>query len=121
MWRNSDLDAKLFAQRMAEERQRIGAIKIPIELDATSTVQLISQLQLALRHPDNTGPGSDLAKVLLRSLTRVLSEMGYEAHAELAAMGDPMTPRCAHCGVPLNGLQEAAAHECKARSAVVTQ
>lgn len=52
---------------------------IPVEISQDAAMVLISQLQLALRHPQNTGPSRDQARAFIEGL-----------RSRIAAPGDPL-------------------------------
>ncbi len=59
-----------------------------LNLDLGSTLILISQLQLALRHPSNIGSSSEIARKLVDGLIQRIEDDGLPGFAELARMGD---------------------------------
>lgn len=63
-----------------------------LALDLTSTLAIVGQLQLALRHPGNTGPGAQIARNTANFLIGGLAGAGLVAIAELARLGD--NPEC---------------------------
>jgi hypothetical protein len=98
---------------MAEELHRLGAIRIPLVLDPTAAVQLVAQLQLARRHPENIGSASELANEIIEKITEFLRATGFVAHAHLADLGAVAPPVCGVCGAKLGPtLEDVAAHRC---------
>ena len=49
---------------------------IPVEITAEAAMVLISQLQLALRHPQNQGEGSRHARLFIQGLRRRIAKPG---------------------------------------------
>ncbi len=78
------------ARRCNEERVRSNLLrlKLPFELDVLSAITLIGNLQLALRHPANTGPNTRIVRFFIDETIRRMREAGLTAHAELARLGD---------------------------------
>jgi hypothetical protein len=74
--------------RALEEQERAGDWKIQFELDLTSLMSLCGNLQLALRHPLNSGPGAQIARRLIDDVRAGLLRCGFTAHAELIGLGD---------------------------------
>jgi len=60
---------------------------LPVYFDAPNLLVIISQLQLAQRHPGNRGPGAAQALQIIHGMIGLLRERGYAAHAELAELG----------------------------------
>lgn len=77
-------------RRCDEERVRSDAarFKLPVELDLHSALCVIGNLQLALRHPANSGPSAEVARTAIDGMIRRMREAGLTAHAELARLGD---------------------------------
>jgi hypothetical protein len=63
----------------AAEKMREWERSIVLELDITRAVGLIGQLQLAFRHPQNTGP----TRVELENTVRELIEKMDPSHGDL--------------------------------------
>lgn len=62
---------------------------VAVEMSKVEAFMLLGQLQLALRHPHNRGPSSDVARGVARSIQEALSR-GDPVLARLAEMGwDP--------------------------------
>jgi hypothetical protein len=89
---------------------------IPVTLTPQAAICLIGQLQLALRHPGNTGAAAHVGRKMIEGLLARLREGGFPAHAELAEMGnevEPMCAHCGHCGAPIRNAEEAREHVCR--------
>lgn len=80
--------AELERRFLDEVKDLGGDIQLPLFLDLQSAVCLLSQLQLALRHPGNKGVGRTVARRAIDGIMARLRECGYEATAELCALGD---------------------------------
>ena len=65
--------------------QRIG----PVEIDVTTAICLIAQLQLATRHPENIGPSRQVAEAFARVLQQQVVEVAPEAAAILEMGWNP--------------------------------
>ena len=61
---------------------------LPVHLDVLSALSIIGTLQLALRHPANTGAAAAVARSTIDGLIAMLTEYGFTATAELARLGD---------------------------------
>lgn len=59
-----------------------------ISLDAVAALQLIGELQLALRHPRNDTHAAHFARTTIDGLISMLTASGYEHVAALAKLGD---------------------------------
>jgi hypothetical protein len=123
MRRNPDLSPEVLAGMMAEELHRLGAIKIPVFLDPTSAVQLVAQLQLAQRHPENAGVSSELGTQIIAKVTEFLRASGFVAHAYLADLGNVLSePVCARCGAAIGSSRAALAeHRCERKPLVLVR
>lgn len=75
-------------RRCNAERERLGDIALPIELDLGATLALIGNLQLALRQPGNRGRSAKLARWFIDGIIARLRKGGYTAAAEMAERGD---------------------------------
>ena len=77
---------------MREERERLGGELFPVFafvlLDLDSALCLVGNLQLALRHPGNTGLSAKTARETIDGIIERAREAGYSAHAELMKLGD---------------------------------
>lgn len=51
-------------------RKVSGPVKI--ELSSTACLMIAAQIQLALRHPDNTGPGAEISRAFVVDLIQKL-------------------------------------------------
>lgn len=59
---------------LADMRRRAAAGPVTLEIDVGAAVGLIGQLQLALRHPANTGPTAKEAERFVRKLIDVIAD-----------------------------------------------
>jgi hypothetical protein len=82
-----------FLRRVAKERltSHGEAFFLPIHLDLTSAVELVGNLQLALRHPENRGHAAQMARQMIDGIIQKVKEAGFDAHAELMLLGDDPT------------------------------
>jgi hypothetical protein len=63
---------------------------MPVQLDSTCATSICSCLQLALRHPANTGQTADIARQFIEGIRYKFMELGMPAHAKLIEAGmDP--------------------------------
>lgn len=82
-------EQECLVQRIREERERLGdEFQLPVLLDLDSALCLVGNLQLALRHPENTGPSAAVARRAIDGIIERAREAGYSAHAELMKLGD---------------------------------
>lgn len=56
---------------------------LTLELDLTGTLALIGNLQLALRHPENTGPTSKITRNLVGTLAKIVQEKRPDLDARI--------------------------------------
>ena len=66
----------------------MGDVTIRIDFDVGSLIGLIGQLQLALRHPGNTGPTGNLTRGLVAKLIEHIRRKGFPRCAEIAELGN---------------------------------
>jgi len=59
---------------------------LQLELTALEAMTLLSQMQLALRHPANRGPSADLVRKIAQVLEQFLAKLG-PATAEICRRG----------------------------------
>ena len=57
-----------------------GQPPIHLEIDVQTALLVIGNLQLALRHPDNTGDGSRAIRAFARDLQERIAPVGSEIH-----------------------------------------
>jgi hypothetical protein len=74
--------------RCAIEAEDLDDFTVPLHLDLNSALALVGNLQLALRHPDNTGSAAAVARQIIDGLIARMTASGLEANAELARLGD---------------------------------
>ncbi len=82
----NDLDVKGRAHRLAAEMRALP--DLTLELDGCAAFAVLSQLQLAFRHPDNHGSARRLAEGVAREIEAALAAAGPEA-ARVCAAGWP--------------------------------
>lgn len=83
---DNDVDLARIAQVLAD------APDVTITMQPMAAITVIGQLQLALRHPENVGPGADLTRLVIIALRRGLPEeaqplvsAGDSNHGEVCA------------------------------------
>jgi len=76
-------------QEAAAELHRIDPnLELPVILDIHTACCLIGNLQLALRHPANTGPSREVTRQFIDGIIREIERHGYLKVAELLRLGD---------------------------------
>lgn len=60
---------------------------LPVYMDLTNILAVVGNLQLALRHPSNTGPSSELVRKTLDLIISRVEEDGFPVHAEAMRLG----------------------------------
>lgn len=61
---------------------------LPIHLDLHSLMCVVGALQLALRHPANTGPSSKVVRELIDGIIERVEHAGYVVTAQILRLGD---------------------------------
>lgn len=61
---------------------------LPLHLDLHTAMCLVGALQLALRHPRNIGPASQIVRNIADSIIDRLAVDGLQATAEMLRLGD---------------------------------
>jgi hypothetical protein len=85
----TQLEEKQLIVDAAHEQKRAGDWKIQFSLDLNTTLALIGNLQLALRHPANqSGTSYEVARDLIDDIHTGLKERGFHAHARMIEFGD---------------------------------
>ena len=84
--------------RLEQEQAQLRDFKLSVHMDLISLLCLVGSLQLALRHPANTGPCATILRGAIKQITERLTEEGYPANAELMlgskpAHDDPAKPQ----------------------------
>jgi len=89
----SDMEAVVLSEteRLVREDWRF-----PFELDATGVLCLVAQLQLATRHPRNTGTSADWARGFVAGLVRQVEEISPSLAESLRLGDDPQYDRPFH-------------------------
>lgn len=72
---------------MAEQKRRPDFV-LPIEIDVGMVMALIGNIQLALRHPANTGASATSAKAIVAMFIQRLKEENFTCTAAIAELGD---------------------------------
>jgi len=93
--------SELFSQVMRE--CKLGNdYELPVLLNLTAAVVVVGSLQLALRHPANTGSSSRVVRSVIDKIIARLTDDGFPGFAMLAKLGDdPQSD-----GMDLSGLGE---------------
>jgi len=73
-------------RRFGEELEALKHVPFTLQTDAITAWSLMSQIQLALRHPKNIGPTADLARKTAQRIIDTLAPPGT-ALREVAEMG----------------------------------
>jgi hypothetical protein len=79
---------KLFRRCAKEFEVRGQPPLFQVHLEFTAALALIGNLQLALRHPANTGPSSEVARTFIDGLIDRIRDAGFPANAEMLRLGD---------------------------------
>jgi hypothetical protein len=82
-------DEYLFRRMMGELACAIQPV-VQVDLEPKEALAIIGNLQLALRHPANTGPSATYARAMIAGMIQRLIDFGFPACAEVARQGvDP--------------------------------
>ena len=82
-------DEKLeLIERAGEEARALPDFVLPVHFDLTAALAIIGNLQLALRHPANIGPSSQLLRRVIDGMIERIEKSGLPANAEIARLGD---------------------------------
>ena len=65
-----------------------GSFILPVHMDLHVIMCVVGALQLALRHPANTGPSSLVVREMIDGIISRVEEAGYVATAEMMRLGD---------------------------------
>src|ERR1700722_18839410 len=74
-------------RRMEQEAIELPEFDMMLNLDLTATLGLVGNLQIAFRHPGNTGPSAQMMRDLVRHIIEGMRERGYVATAEACMLG----------------------------------
>jgi hypothetical protein len=76
--------------RMVEEAEagKSEGVRLTVILAPESAIAVIASLQLALRHPGNSGTTARVARGLIGELIEQLRHAGLDAFADVAEMGN---------------------------------
>jgi hypothetical protein len=72
---------------MIDGFDRIGSDPVILEMDVTTAIILVSQVQLATRHPKNIGPARKKAESIMRDMCEMLGNK-YADYPELKELLD---------------------------------
>lgn len=61
---------------------------IPLEIDVNTALILVAHIQLALRHPRNTGPSAGEARHIVEAIRSHFQKLNLPAHVELIDLGN---------------------------------
>jgi hypothetical protein len=88
----SDSERRAYQERLLQsveaERERWPNWQLPLLLERDAALLLAGQLQLALRHPKNTGFAAEATRQLIDAIIALFRAKGLHAHAEFAILGD---------------------------------
>jgi len=85
----TDKEKEELIERASEEVRRLGdQLDIELHLGLSSAMYLVAQLQLAMRHPGNTGEAPEIARGFIDGVIQIMARGGYPATAEVARAGD---------------------------------
>jgi hypothetical protein len=80
---------------------------LPVHLDLTALACMVGNLQLALRHPANTGPSSEVARRIIEEITQRIKAEGFPVHAEIMRLGgDPVYDEPVGDRAPLHQVEQ---------------
>lgn len=77
------IDEAGLLDRFKEESKRATRFHVVLELSAAMAVSLVGHLQLAMRHPANTGPTVDSMKELIAGIREQFKEAGLNTTVEV--------------------------------------
>lgn len=75
-------------RRATAEGQGGKGYVLPVHMDLYTLTCLVGGLQLGLRHPNNTGPASQVVRSLIQDIIGRVDEAGYHNIAELMRLGE---------------------------------
>lgn len=77
-------------EQAAREADTVEAktFSLEVHLDLVSCQCLVGNLQLALRHPSNTGPSSTVARQVIEGIIERVRSRGLLANAAILELGD---------------------------------
>lgn len=125
-------DAETIARRKArliqavvEDQARLRDLKIPFQLDVASLMCIVGCLQVAMRHPANTGgPFAVTREFVDQTIERMRAE-GAHAIADMMELGDNqeydasfailengLAIKCLHCGMTSHNPNDVAFRYC---------
>lgn len=84
----TETEATTEKRRLLDCMQRFdeGRLRVQLDMPATAAIQVVAQMQLALRHPKNTGRTSANARIIVESIIRSLESL--DSAAGLLRRGD---------------------------------
>ncbi len=84
-------DAELIRAASEESMSARGRDYLqPVYMDLVTCAAIVGHLQLALRHPGNRGPASEIARRMVSGIIERVAEAGFPANAEIMRRGsDP--------------------------------
>jgi hypothetical protein len=80
-------DQKLRLLREMQQEYRPDFI-LPIHFGLMELLSLVANLQLALRHPGNTGQSEQTAREIIAAVIERVEAAGFRAHAVAMRLGD---------------------------------
>lgn len=78
---------ELLNQRVLADLQRSTDQRCIIALDVAGAMSLISQIQLAARHPSNSGISAGVGRSIVEELVRRLAQLELDGLVEIARLG----------------------------------
>jgi hypothetical protein len=83
-----NLDKERLITQMTEEHKQADGIQLVLNLDIGTALVVIAQIQLALRHPSNTGASAAIARQVIDGMIGQMEDAGLTAFADAARTGD---------------------------------
>jgi hypothetical protein len=78
-------------ERATAEMHAARGYALPVHMDLATALAVVGALQLALRHPANTGPSSEAVRGVIAAVIQRIEEDGFPSLAGLARLGDNPT------------------------------
>lgn len=84
----TDIELLLIEQSAKECQALPSGMKLPILFDVPVALILVAQLQLALKHPQNTGAAAEIARSIIESVISRMTHLEMFATVQLLRIVD---------------------------------
>jgi hypothetical protein len=84
----TDADLRALYEKSVEENRERPDFLVPLHLDVPALMTLVAQLQLAARHPMNTGATGQAGREIIALIIQKIKDEGFPFTAAMMELGN---------------------------------